>query len=299
MPFAHTPYDGSARPFTIGLKRLDLADWIEPDDRLEADLAEKDALLCGARGAVFAEEAGSRPAQGEVLALLAAHLVQQFPALYRAEGDRMRIGAGGRLIALDSDAPLLVAGRLVQEDLVLLQRGETGWRMVAASLSFPSSWLLAEKIGRDMAAIHAGVPGYAGQMGERVARIFDHLAVDQPVWRLNWSLQGNARLHHPPETGRGARFPSGDDLGLAAHLRVERQTLRRLPVSGAILFTIRVYLDPLAALRRHAEGAALATGLRQQLRDLTGEQLAYKGLSDHREAIDALLAEIAEPRQPD
>ena len=294
MPFAHTPYDGSAQPFTIGLKRLDLAEWIEPDERLEADLAGKETLLRDNRAAVFREEDGSRAAQGEVLALLTAHLVQRFPALYRLDGGQMRIGAGGRSVALGNDAPLLVAGRLVQEDLVLLQRGKTGWRMVAASLSFPSSWLLADKIGRDMAAIHHDVPGYAGQMGDRIARIFDHLSVDQPVWRLNWSLQGNDRLHHPPQTGDGARFPSGAELAQSVHIRVERQTLRRLPETGAILFTIRIHLDPLDALRRQADRANLARGLSQQLSDLTAPQLAYKGLGDHRDDIAALLAEIAD-----
>ena len=30
----HTPYDGSVKPFTIGLRPLDPAEWIEVDDRL-------------------------------------------------------------------------------------------------------------------------------------------------------------------------------------------------------------------------------------------------------------------------
>lgn len=36
-------------------------------------------------------------------------------------------------------------------------------------------------------------------------------------------------------------------------MRVERQTLRRLPRTGAILFTIRVYLTPLEQLVREPE----------------------------------------------
>jgi hypothetical protein len=34
MPHLHTPYDGSSKPFTIGLKPLDLNAWIEVDDHL-------------------------------------------------------------------------------------------------------------------------------------------------------------------------------------------------------------------------------------------------------------------------
>jgi hypothetical protein len=46
-------------------------------------------------------------------------------------------------------------------------------------------------------------------------------------------------------------------------LRSERQTLRRLPRSGAILFTIRVQMAPLTVLARRPERArALAAWLR-------------------------------------
>ena len=39
-------------------------------------------------------------------------------------------------------------------------------------------------------------------------------------------------------------------------LRCERQTVRRLPRTGAILFTIRVFLNPLADLAAHPQLAA-------------------------------------------
>ena len=34
----------------------------------------------------------------------------------------------------------------------------------------------------------------------------------------------------------------------ALHVRVERQTLRRLPNSGGMVFTIRLWIDPLSAI---------------------------------------------------
>ncbi len=42
---AHTPYDGSAQPFTIGLQQLDPKDWIEIDGDLLGYLAEKERLF--------------------------------------------------------------------------------------------------------------------------------------------------------------------------------------------------------------------------------------------------------------
>ena len=76
-------------------------------------------------------------------------------------------------------------------------------------------------------------------------------------------------------------------------VRVERQTLRRLPQSGDILFTIRVHHDPLSALTKHPDGTRLASGLRDQLLALDVDQLAYKGLNRQRDSIAAKLADLA------
>jgi hypothetical protein len=49
-------------------------------------------------------------------------------------------------------------------------------------------------------------------------------------------------------------------------LRVEHQTLRRLPRSGAIVFTIRVYMTPLEELEPGEAGrlAAAVRGVKEQ-----------------------------------
>jgi hypothetical protein len=299
-PFAHTPYDGSTRPFTVGLMPLDLADWIEPDALLPAHLAEKDRLLAGAAEApVLLAEDGTTAAQQEVLDLLVDHLPARFPDLYGRDGTRIAVAGTGRTVDLAEPCgmPLALAARLVQEDLVVMRRGEAGYRLAAAALFFPSSWSLAEKFGQPMDAIHAGVPGFNdGRMGPMVARIFDNLAVDRPSWRLNWSLYSGAGLHHPyPKriSADGGDTSRVDGSCSALHVRVERQTLRRLPSSGDILFTIKVHHDPVAAFARHPGGAALAAGLRRQLLELDGAQLAYKGLVAERDRIAAQLAELA------
>lgn len=90
---------------------------------------------------------------------------------------------------------------LVQEDLCLMRRGPGGWRLAAASVSFPSSWSLRDKFGRTLDALHEPVPGYAGTMAVRMARVFDNLRVGIPVTRMNWSLYGDAHLHHPDTHG--------------------------------------------------------------------------------------------------
>jgi hypothetical protein len=290
----YTPYDGSARLFTIGLGPLDPVRWIEPDGDLERYLREKDRLIADHRDTVFVEEAETRAAQQEVLDLLATHVTQQHPAFYRREGSTIRIGE--RTITLDTDeAPLVTAGALVQEDLVLMRRDDSGWRLVAGYVAFPSSCTLTEKFGRRMEDIHAPVPDFgAGTRNTTlINRMFDNLKVEQPVFRFNWSINPDADLHYPASKAHGA-LPEGHALSLeTTFARVERQTLRKLPVSGDILFTIRIYTDPLAAVHILPDAAKIATVFADQLEALSLPQAEYKGLVAKSTALAAQLRAVA------
>ena len=290
----YTPYDGSARLFTIGLGPLDPARWIEPDGDLERYLLEKDRLIADCRDTVFVEEAGTREAQQEVLELLAEHVATQHPVFYRREGSA--IATDTRIIPLDTaDAPLVTAGALVQDDLVLMRRGDSGWRLVAGYVAFPSSWSLPEKFGRRMEDIHAPVPdfGEGTRNAVLINRMFDNLKVEQPVFRFNWSINPDTDLHYPASKANGA-LPDGHALSLeTTFARVERQTLRKLPLSGDILFTIRIYTDPLAALRTLPDARTIATVFADQLEALNLPQASYKGLVTKRAALVTELRAVA------
>jgi hypothetical protein len=159
--------------------------------------------------------------------------------------------------------------------------------------AFPSTWVLTEKLGLGMDAIHAPAPGFAGQMADRVARIFDNLKPEQLVERFNWSIYSDARLRYAQSKQDPLeRFPPDKSVA-HAHVRVERQTLRRLARSGDILFTVRVYVDPILAFARHPRGRALAGALRDQLATLTPAQLTYKGIVEARERLLDALAALA------
>ncbi len=279
MAFVYTPYDGSKRPFTIGLEPLDPAEWLEIDAHRAAHLAEKAALIASDRDAVFRADPDSLPAQQEAAALIRSFL---FARGIAAE-EEVKLG----------EPPLLAISQHVQEDLILMRRDGAAWRLSAGALCFPSSWSLAEKFGQSMAVIHEEVPGFHGRMEHVVGRIFDSLRPEQPVWRLNWAIYGDDLLRHdgfiPPEE----RFASNMPIADQAFIRVERQTLRKLPLSGAILFTIRIHLDPMAALARHPRRRELALGLREQVLGLDHDQLDYKGMTESRDRLAAALAELA------
>jgi hypothetical protein len=270
VSLTHTPYAGPTRPFTIGLSALDPARWIEPDADLDRYLAEKRALAATRLDEVFRATEDSLPAQEECLAALVAHLKGHHPQLISEKG-----------LTDETLPPLLRAGMLVQDDLVIMMKRETGWCIAAAHLSFPSSWVLADKFDRPMEAVHEHVPDF--QAGTRNAaminRIFDNLAPGLPAERFNWSINWKEKLFHP-ETGRNDHAEPQE-----AVVRVERQTLTKLPETGAIVFTIRIYLNPVTLFRTHPDGRRLSAALADQLEALNEAQLDYKGLDRQRKRL--------------
>lgn len=283
-----------AQAFSIGLKPLDPRRWVDVDGEIGVYLAEKSRLLAEHHGEVFAAEAGTEPAQQEVLERLVAHLLADHSGTYSREGEAIRIRPTGALVAFDGGRPALeTAALLVQEDLVLMRRGPEGWRLAAAALCFPSAWRLGDKFGRPMHEVHAPVPGFGAgtRPAELITRMFDNLQPGAAMIRWNWSLFGDGALFHPEPSHAVPRFGAE---GEKAVVRLERQTITRLD-TGDVLFTIRIYLEPVDALARQPEGREVAAALVHQLGGLTFEQAEYKGLAAERETLVRRLSWVGSP----
>lgn len=286
------PFQPGPFRMAMNLFPLDLAEWIEIDSDLPAHLAEKRRLLAERPTEVFAAQPQALAGSQETLALLTEHLTTHFPQVYRRDGETITNHATGERWGLAASAlhPLDLAGRLVQEDLCLMQRDPDHgiYRLVAASLCFPTRWRLHEKLGHALAVIHGPTPHYAETIATPMDRAFDKLRAERSVWRLNWSVLDNGALFQP--TGHGRKDYTTDvtaaNAGEKLWLRVERQTLRRLPHSGDILFTIRIYSYPFHTLANQPEAAhRLATAIAGLDEVMTN----YKSLRPIRDAAIAWL----------
>jgi hypothetical protein len=143
--------------------------------------------------------------------------------------------------------PLEAASLLVQEDLCLMSQVGNDWILSAASLCFPSRWDVREKIGKNLLGIHGPVPHYAETIGAATQNIFDKLSIERPIWRVNWTVMDSGELHQPTAVrSPDAMEITSANIEEALYFRRERQTLRKLPDSGDILFTIRTYSDTFA-----------------------------------------------------
>ncbi len=288
LPFA----DGQWR-MSMGLKALQLQDWIEIDDHFADELRLKDKLLKNRYSDVFASLPESQSSQKEVLDLLLNHLIEQFPQHYRREGITFKNLITGQAwdITDFEDTPLDLAGRLVQEDLLLMQPSPEGYILAAASLCFPLRWRLREKFGRPLAQIHSPVPGYRDKLERPMDSFFDHLKSSHPAWRLNWSIVDSPELflaHDRGEQGLDQTINAGN-AGENLWIRVERQTLRRLMVNGDILFTVRTYVHPLRVLEHQP---LMAHNLAQAIQQIPSDMQSYKNILPVREALLGYLTQI-------
>jgi dimethylamine monooxygenase subunit A len=290
----YLPFDGGRFRLMMGLMPLAPAAWIELDRHFAADLAAKRRLLETRHDAVFAAEPAAAAPAAELLRRLVEHLVQHQAAIFRREGDCLVNSATGERwdLARTTLHPLDLAGRLVQEDLCLLERAGESYRLVAASLCSPARWRLADKIGRPLGIIHAPVPGYAEKLLRPVDRFFAALAQERGVWRLNWGIVDDPAPFQPvaPAAAPGI---TAETAGDRLWLRVERQTLRRLPESGAVVFTIRTYITGLAVAVRSPGAAA---DLADAIRDMPEATRRYKHIAPIAPALLAWLEARARPR---
>lgn len=261
--------------------------WIEAGDDWAAAIAEKQRLYETRRADVFATLPDSEAAGQEVWERLRVYLPRYFPHLYVAEGEGLRLIPLGKIITAQDHHPLEAAGLVVAEDLALMRPESAHHKLVAGSISFPSRWRLRDKIGRPMAEIHDPVPGLNAKMGAAIEAFFARLHPDRPVERFNWSLvdddawlQEPRRFYDPTITATNA--------GQRMTLRIERQTLSRLPRTGDILFTIRIHQKPLGEIITPDR----AMRLRQSLETMPPAMQDYKSFSHYAEAATNYLRSI-------
>ncbi|KAH7916724.1 hypothetical protein BJ138DRAFT_995089 [Hygrophoropsis aurantiaca] len=222
-----------------------------------------------------------------------------------------------------------MAALLVQEDIALMIEGSDGkYYFQAGAICIPGFWRMRDKIGMPLDEIHVSgnVPQFKEKLQTSMERFFKRMPVDKPVIRNNYFFQvvkppkspetEEVRLDVEEETasevdpeelgwsestnGKEDEFTHGHGHGAkpaawlapsTLRLRTERQTLRRLPRTGAIVFGIRTYLFKIEELARESGvPGRLASAVRSWPEDVG----VYKGRKMYREVLVRYLDECAE-----
>ncbi|WP_236939944.1 heme-dependent oxidative N-demethylase family protein [Falsihalocynthiibacter arcticus] len=226
-------------PRMPGIAPLDFADWLQISEVYGPQMALRRELLAQRSTDVLVE---ASPVLGsELLDFVLAQLAARPDFEVTAEAV---ICADGVQVAVDRAAPLATLAQIVQEDFCILVPQDGEYVLRAAVLCFPASWTLREKMGRPLLGIHAPVDTYMPDLAKRVQRLLEAIRPEAPLWRANALFYDAAELFHP-RTEAAPREIHGEH---EPYLRSERQSLLRLPSSGAVVFSIHTYLLRRAAL---------------------------------------------------
>ena len=273
------PSDGKPFRLNMGLRSLEDALWIEGGGDLHQQIKERVALTENSREVVYEELPGYRAAVEELISRIAENLSEFHKDKYEVTNGAVTYLPENLTVDLSAPDVLLKLASIIGEDLVVLSREESEWKIVAGAVLFPSRWKLSEKIGKGMDAVHTPVPGFSEALAPYMTATFDKITADRPVWRKNWSLHSTADLHQPTSIHAPATPEN-------YWWRTERQTLTRAACGEFLYFTIRNRAEPLSWITENSESAELFA---QTLESLLPETIEYKGLvSDHQKIIDYL-----------
>ena len=299
----HFPFENPPFRLSMGLLKVSKQEWFEIFDLKERakHFGEKRKLLADYHQDVFMVDALALEASIEVFNMMVQHLPSVRPDLYSRTDNSIKLeahsGYEGEEWSTDLKTndihPLDLAARLVQEDLVIMlppDNNQSAWWLGGGSVAFPSRWNLKEKLGQTMDVIHAPVPFYKKQLQTQTNKFFDQMPHDEIFSRRNWSIHDDPSLRQDgTKQGKKRGEITPNNAGEKLWLRVERQTLRKLKKTGAILFTIRIHLRKLKHIVKF-EG--IAEKLSKAFSSLPPEMHTYKQTDAFADSVQAYLDEF-------
>jgi len=235
-----------------------------------------------------------------LVALSEAEWLQPQPDLavrataFDAQPDSVQMLPEGEAPGRDLAAMLGVSGGLEQaarsawEDICLLTRrdGEAIYRLVGAAVAFPTDWRPQDKLGLPLIALHAPIHGYAAHLASGVDHLMDKLVPGKIFGRCNWFISPTPALRWVGDDPAVAfALATSENAGETLFVRCERQTLRKLPRTGAIVFTIGVHVAPLGSL-----SPANVARLAQALATIPEDEAERRGAPHFAPALQAYAA---------
>ncbi|KAF2802164.1 uncharacterized protein BDZ99DRAFT_343768, partial [Mytilinidion resinicola] len=247
---------------TMGLKRMPEENWLLLDNRYLPEQTLRRVLLTNNRDGVYQQLPGPHihAACVETLECVVAFLTKRYPHLFflvpekeNGEGQYIHNALTHLSFKINepfNEPPLIIAAQLAMEDINILLPG-TGsqdpdqYYLVASFTMAPAGWYLQQRIGWPLYKLHLPVLLWGAKLRRPVESFFRRLKVSEPVERYNWFIQTNDVLfqQEPFAVERPQALGVGN-----VRVRHERQTLRRLPRTHAVVFMVRTYLTALQEL---------------------------------------------------
>ncbi|KAF1964191.1 hypothetical protein BU23DRAFT_71934 [Bimuria novae-zelandiae CBS 107.79] len=275
------PYRPFRWPYhqTMSLTKMEPDWWLELEDTYKERMKQRQEIFEKEGDKVLNMLPGSHFACKELMELSLQFLCARYPQYFRLDKDKMIFHNG--ILNTESDLknthPLHVLFNNIPEDFAITMRNpEDGlYSFRAGQICSALGWNVGSKIGKTLPEIHAPVPDYKEKMQMSMDRYFTKMPTDKAIQRGSWGLEVDQPLYMPPgDPHEKLRDFQMADLDISrCNLRVDWQTLRRLPLSGAIVFNFKALFTPLEEFRTEAFIPALVL---KNLNEAKPNLMAYK-----------------------
>ncbi|UPX09650.1 Dextrin dextranase [Ascochyta rabiei] len=234
----------------------------------------------------------------ELLEELCGYLPERYPTLFeplQGGGKGVKNAETGEVFDIAScladEDPMQTCARLVQDDLaIMIERPDGQYYLLAGAILLAGFWRLQDKFGMPLSEIHTSgdVPQYKEKLEKGMLNMFKRLQPEKPVLRNNYFIQVDDNLAWSESLGsedeEGINWASADTTEGVGNIyfRSERQSLRRLPKSGGIVFTIRTYFHPVTEICKEPYvPGRLASAIRSWGDDVS----KYKGKAQYADVL--------------
>ncbi|KAG0650659.1 hypothetical protein D0Z07_2545 [Hyphodiscus hymeniophilus] len=249
------------RPFrwayhqTMSLSKMEPEWWLEVENTYVSRVNERKELFERYGKMVLDYLPGSELVCKELMEICLQFYCARYPKHFSLSTDKQTFHNG--LLNEDTDIksmhPLHVLLNNVPEDFAIVLRNENdGMYYFRAGVVCSSlGWNVSTKIGMQLKEIHKPIPDYKEKMSFSMDRYFSKMPTNAPIQRGSWGLEVGSPLFMPPgDPHEKLRDMQQENLTIEdCNLRVDWQTLRRLPLSAGIVFNFKALFTPVQEFR--------------------------------------------------
>lgn len=261
------------------MTKLETDWWLELEHTYADRIKQREGLFEKYGPMMLQALPGSEIATKELMEMCLQFYCARYPQYFRLNVDDMLFHNDIMKTQTDlrTTEPLHVLLHNVPEDFaIMLRNPETGIYSFRAGIICSSlGWNLGSKIGMKLHEIHQPIPDYKEKMQFSMDRYFAKKPTDKPIQRGSWGLEIDEPLFMPPNDPHEKLRETQDPTHTIdrCHLRVDWQTLRRLPLSGSVIFNFKAVFTPVSEFR---DEPYIPTLLMKVLKDGKKSLMEYK-----------------------
>lgn len=288
---------------TMGVQSMDPQDWIQLDNEWVKfhDLKQKRVEEKGKD--LYDISPIALDGCIELLKELQIYLPNRYPSLFQATSKGLKNLFNNEEYDFKIHDPMFIIGNLLQDDIAILTEDSNGnYNFTAGSILLAGSWRFKDKFNKSISSIHSDskVPKYHSNLQNSMNKFFYRLKPESPMVRYNYGFQMDDNLPWAysslgdEDSDSGWRFQTGEAKAISIddiYYRSERQSLRRLPKSGVIVFTIRAYFLPLVEICKEP---FVPQRLLNGVLNWDEESKEYKGFEKYKDIVIPYLTKQAE-----